>query len=78
MTHRMLFSQSSLSKFSRVDFRENALNASCRDMAATDPLPCDVLSCFLRLHSITMCKAERCCYRWMREAKERERMRNDG
>ncbi len=36
------------------------------------PLPCEVLSCFLRLHSITMCKAERCCYLHIRERQERE------
>ena len=70
MTHRMLFPVSSLSKFSRVDFRENALDASCHVMAATDPLPCAVLQCSLEKHSIEMCKLERCCYRWQRQAAE--------
>jgi hypothetical protein len=49
------------------------------------PLPCAVLFCFLRLHSILMCKLEACCYRWMREAtedrqreKERERLEKEG
>lgn len=49
-------------------------NAAARVPArttASDPDPCTVLSCFLVAHSITMCRAEKCCYLWMREARER-------
>jgi hypothetical protein len=35
------------------------------------PDPCAVLNCFLRLHSVEQCRREQCCYRWMREARER-------
>ncbi len=34
------------------------------------PLPCEVLSCFLRLHSIEQCRIEKCAFRWKREAAE--------
>jgi hypothetical protein len=42
-----------------------------------DPLPCDALGCFLRRHSILMCRAERCCSRWMRQAAEDRARRED-
>jgi hypothetical protein len=36
----------------------------------TTPNPCAAINCFLQRHAIEMCRRERCCYRWMREARE--------
>jgi hypothetical protein len=66
---------------------EKPVRSGCGGCVGSDSLPCAVLSCSLEQHSIEMCKAEACCYRWQRDAAEdrtrrqerdrKERMRHE-